>query len=59
LNIIGFCGLIDQNTILNDILPAVKDMVTDQSQHVRASVASHVSGLAPIVGKDKYEILLI
>ena len=39
-------------------MPGIKDLVSDPSQHVRASVASHISGLAPIVGKDKYFSLL-
>ena len=35
------------------ILPAVKDLVTDQSQHVRAALASVIMGLAPILGKQQ------
>lgn len=52
-NFQGFCILIDKNTVLNEVMPAVADMVSDPSQHVRGSVASHISGLAPIIGKDK------
>ena len=52
--IVGFCALIESSVVLNDIIPVIKDMVVDSSQYVRASVASNISGLAPIVGKDKY-----
>ncbi|CAG8697150.1 9834_t:CDS:2, partial [Acaulospora colombiana] len=43
---------IDKQTILTYILPCVKDLVTDTSQHVRASLATQISGLAPILGKE-------
>ena len=49
----GFCAFIDRNAVLSDVLPTVKDLVSDGSQHVRASLASHISGLAPILGKEK------
>lgn len=42
----------DQETILNYILPCVRDLVTDTSQHVRAALAMQISGLAPILGKE-------
>ncbi|CAG8663258.1 18260_t:CDS:2, partial [Racocetra fulgida] len=32
----------------------VPDLVTDTSQHVRASLATQISGLAPILGKEAY-----
>jgi hypothetical protein len=31
---------------------AVADLASDQSQHVRASLANQISGLAPLLGKD-------
>jgi serine/threonine-protein phosphatase 2A regulatory subunit A len=34
------------------VLPCVKSLVVDASQHVRASLASQVSGLAPLLGKE-------
>lgn len=42
----------DQLTVLDKLLPCVKDLVIDTNQHVRAAVASNISGLAPILGKD-------
>lgn len=33
-------------------MPCVKELVTDASQHVRAALATEVSGLAPILGKQ-------
>lgn len=51
---LGFAQNIDKQTILLHILPCVKDLVTDTSQHVRASLATQISGLAPILGKEAY-----
>ena len=44
--------MVDKDTILSYILPCVKDLVTDTSQHVRAALAMQISGLAPILGKE-------
>ncbi len=35
-----------------DILPCVQQLVTDQWEHVRASLATVIMGLSKIVGKD-------
>jgi serine/threonine-protein phosphatase 2A regulatory subunit A len=51
---LGFCALIDLEAILKHILPCVKALVGDASQHVRASLATQVSGLAPLLGKEQY-----
>ena len=48
----GFSTLIDPKVVLKEILPCVKDLVTDVNVHVRASVATQISGLSPILGKD-------
>ncbi|KAF9582316.1 hypothetical protein BGW38_000359 [Lunasporangiospora selenospora] len=45
--------LIDKESILTQILPCVRDLVTDTSQHVRAALAMQISGLAPILGKEE------
>lgn len=34
-------------------MPAIEDLVTDSSQHVRAAFGTQVSGLAPILGKHE------
>jgi serine/threonine-protein phosphatase 2A regulatory subunit A len=34
-------------------MPAVEDLVSDSSQHVRAAFGNQVSGLAPILGKQE------
>lgn len=49
----GFAALASKEAILSDILPCVKDLVVDSSQHVRASLATHISGLAPLLGKER------
>ena len=48
----GFSKLVDKEVILARILPCVKDLSTDSSQHVRAAVAMQISGLAPLLGTD-------
>lgn len=48
----GFCKLVDRDTILNKILPCVRDLSQDSSQHVRAALGTHISGLAPLLGKE-------
>jgi serine/threonine-protein phosphatase 2A regulatory subunit A len=48
----GFARLVDKDTILRQILPCVRELAQDSSQHVRASLANQISGLAPLLGKD-------
>ncbi len=51
--------MLDRSIILNDVLPTIKDIIHDNSQHVRASLATHISGLAPLLGKENtIEVLL-
>lgn len=50
----GFCALIDRETLLNEIMTSIEDLVSDTSQHVRAALGTQISGLAPILGKDEY-----
>jgi hypothetical protein len=50
---IGFCGLLDRTTLLNDIMTTIEDLVSDSSQHVRAALGTQISGLAPILGKQE------
>src|SRR5690242_15360408 len=47
----GFCRLLDRNTLLNEIMGSIEDLVSDTSQHVRAALGTQISGLAPILGK--------
>lgn len=48
----GYAKLVDGAVILSDLLPCVKLLVTDESQHARAALAKDISGLAPIIGQD-------
>lgn len=48
----GFAKLIDRDVILARIVPCVQAIASDSSQHVRASLAQQISGLAPLLGKD-------
>ena len=49
----GFCQLLDHQTLLRDIMPAIEELVTDASHHVRAAFGKEISGLAPILGKQE------
>ena len=49
----GFCGLLDRDTLLNEIMTSIEDLVSDTSQHVRAALGTQISGLAPILGKEE------
>lgn len=39
--------------IMSNILPCVKDLVSDMNQHVKSALASVIMGLSPILGKEK------
>ena len=49
----GFCALLDRETLLHEVMPSIEELVSDQSQHVRAALGTQISGLAPILGKDE------
>jgi serine/threonine-protein phosphatase 2A regulatory subunit A len=49
---IGFSKLLDRDVILARIVPCVQALSSDSSQHVRASLAQQISGLAPLLGKE-------
>jgi len=42
-----------EQIIMNNILPCVKDLVADSNQHVKSALASVIMGLSPIFGKAK------
>ena len=37
---------------MNQLLPCVKELVTDANQHVKSALASVIMGLSPILGKN-------
>lgn len=45
--------MIEKTVVVEKILPCFKELVTDTNQHVRAAVATNISGFAPILGKDR------
>src|SRR3984957_4492849 len=49
---IGFSKLLDREVILARIVPCVRDLSQDSSQHVRSALANQISGLAPFLGKE-------
>ena len=48
----GFSKLLDKEVILARIVPCVRDLSQDTSQHVRAALGNQISGLAPLLGKE-------
>jgi serine/threonine-protein phosphatase 2A regulatory subunit A len=53
LTLVGFCALLDRETLLNEVMTSIEDLVADASQHVRAALGTQISGLAPILGKEE------
>lgn len=49
---LGFSKLIEREVILARIVPCVRDLSHDTSQHVRAALANQISGLAPLLGRE-------
>jgi serine/threonine-protein phosphatase 2A regulatory subunit A len=49
----GFCALLERETLLQEVMPSIEELVSDQSQHVRAALGTQISGLAPILGKEE------
>jgi serine/threonine-protein phosphatase 2A regulatory subunit A len=45
-------SMFSKSTVSSRILPSVQQLVTDASEHVRASLASVINSLAPSLGKD-------
>jgi serine/threonine-protein phosphatase 2A regulatory subunit A len=43
---------VDEMTVVDKLIPCIKDLVIDTNQQVRAAVASNISALAPVFGKD-------
>jgi serine/threonine-protein phosphatase 2A regulatory subunit A len=46
-----------EQLIMTNILPCVKDLVSDANQHVKSALASVIMGLSPILGKDKLVVI--
>ncbi|CAJ0928846.1 unnamed protein product, partial [Mesorhabditis belari] len=59
----GFCKTLPEafreQAIINHILPVIKELVSDQNQHVKGELASVIMGLGPIVGKQVTETHLL
>ena len=50
-----FCLILEkgvqEQVIMTQLLPCVKELVTDANQHVKSALASIIMGLSPILGK--------
>ena len=49
---LGFSKFLDKDIILTRVIPCVRDLSQDTSQHVRAALANQIAGLAPLLGKE-------
>uniref|UniRef100_A0A6N2MXQ9 Phosphatase PP2A regulatory subunit A/Splicing factor 3B subunit 1-like HEAT repeat domain-containing protein n=1 Tax=Salix viminalis TaxID=40686 RepID=A0A6N2MXQ9_SALVM len=47
-----FCRILSPEHAIQHILPCVKELSSDSSQHVRSALASVIMGMAPVLGKD-------
>ena len=53
------CTLLRKDITLQKVMPSLRLLVNDASEHVRASLAAVVNDLAPILGReDTVEFLL-
>lgn len=52
IGLLGFAKLVDREVILARILPCVRELSQDSSQHVRAALGTQISGLAPLLGRE-------
>ncbi|KAI9444893.1 ARM repeat-containing protein [Lactarius indigo] len=46
----GFSKLLEPEVVIARIVPFVRDLCQDSSQHVRAALANQITGLAPLLG---------
>jgi len=46
----GFSKLLEPEVVIARIIPFVRDLCQDSSQHVRAALANQITGLAPLLG---------
>lgn len=49
---LAFSKLLEKEVILARIVPCVRDLSQDSSQHVRSALANQINGLAPLLGKE-------
>ncbi|KAM0821336.1 hypothetical protein ACQ4PT_072307 [Festuca glaucescens] len=47
-----FCRILRPQVAIQHILPCVKELSSDSSQHVRSALASVIMGMAPVLGKQ-------
>lgn len=49
---VGLSKQLERDVIIARIVPCVRDLCQDSSQHVRAALANQITGLAPLLGKE-------
>lgn len=52
LPLAGLSKQLERDVIIARIVPCVRDLCQDSSQHVRAALANQITGLAPLLGKE-------
>lgn len=48
----GFCKYVNCQIVLDEILPVLRNLITDPSQHVRAAWGKQISLLSPVLGRE-------
>ncbi|KAI0057522.1 ARM repeat-containing protein [Artomyces pyxidatus] len=48
----GFSNFLEREVVIARIIPFVRELCQDSSQHVRAALAIQITGLAPLLGND-------
>jgi serine/threonine-protein phosphatase 2A regulatory subunit A len=51
-NVSRMCTLLRKDITLKKVIPSLKLLVHDGSEHVRASMAGAINDLAPLLGSD-------
>jgi serine/threonine-protein phosphatase 2A regulatory subunit A len=58
-SITAFCGKLPVDTVVNEIIPCVQNLVKDESEFVRAALAKNIGGLSPYLGPEKTNTYLL
>jgi hypothetical protein len=50
----GMARRVGEDVVLKVLMPRVREVAADTSQHVRAALSQQICAVAPIIGKAKY-----
>jgi serine/threonine-protein phosphatase 2A regulatory subunit A len=58
-NVVAVCSRISPDLVMSEVIPSIKDLVIDPSEHVRVSLSKVIMDLGPICGKENTKLLLV